>query len=217
MLVLLILLIGGRVVPSFTHNWLVKRGAATFPVPFGRADAAVMVLSALALGLWVGLPDEAPTGVGLLAAAAANLWRLSRWRGFATRPERLVLILHVGFLFAALGFVFAAVHALLPQHLSLAAGIHVWAVGSVGTMTLAMMTRATLGHAGQELAASKGTQAVYLAVAVAAAARVAMECLPSLALPLLCASALAWIAAFAGFLALYARLLIRPLAPLRRA
>jgi uncharacterized protein involved in response to NO len=209
-LVLLILVIGGRVVPSFTHNWLVKRGATLLPKPFARADVVVMGLSALALALWVALPDEALVGVCLLAAGIANLWRLSRWRGWATGSERLVLVLHVGFLFAALGFVFAAIHALSPDHISRAAGIHVWAVGAVGTMTLAMMTRATLGHTGQQLIASTTTQAIYLAVIVAAVARLGMECLPDFALPLMLAAALAWIAAFGGFLLFYARLLARP-------
>jgi uncharacterized protein involved in response to NO len=209
-LVLLILVIGGRVVPSFTHNWLVKRGATALPIPFAKADAVVMVLSALVLGLWVGLPDDARVGGCLLAAGAANLWRLSRWRGWATRPEPLVLVLHIGFLFASLGFIFAAIHALAPEHISRAAGIHVWAVGAVGTMTLAMMTRATLGHSGQKLAASKPTQAVYLAVVVAALARLAMECLPALALPLMIVAALAWVTAFGGFLLFYSGLLTRP-------
>ncbi len=211
-LVLLILLVGGRVVPSFTHNWLAKRGLAARPTPFGQADGLVMALSALALGLWVVIPDEPVTGGCLLASGAANLWRLSRWRGWTTRSDRLVLVLHAGFLFAALGFLAAGAHALSPGHVSSAVGIHVWAVGAVGTMTLAMMTRATLGHAGKELVASKGTQAIYLGVAVAAGARVAMECFPNLALPLMCAAALAWIFAFAGFLAGYAPLLARPLA-----
>jgi uncharacterized protein involved in response to NO len=81
-------------------------------------------------------------------------------------------------------------------------------------MTLAMMTRATLGHTGQELAASNGTQAIYIAILVAAGARLAMECLPGLALPLMGLAALAWISAFAGFLALYAPLLVRPKGPI---
>jgi uncharacterized protein involved in response to NO len=82
-------------------------------------------------------------------------------------------------------------------------------------MTLAMMTRATLGHTGQELAASKGTRAAYAAILVAAGARIAMECVPSLALPLMLLAALAWITAFAGFLIIYAPLLIRPLGRIR--
>jgi uncharacterized protein involved in response to NO len=147
---------------------------------------------------------------------AEHFWRLSRWRGLATRSDALVVILHVGFLLAALGFLVAGAHALAPNHVTLAAGIHVWAVGAVGTMTLAMMTRATLGHTGQELAASRGSQVVYLAILIAAGARLAMECLPGLALPLMGLAALAWMFAFAGFLVLYAPLLTRPLGPNRK-
>ena len=36
--VLLISLIGGRIIPSFTRNWLVKFNPGRLPVPFGRFD-----------------------------------------------------------------------------------------------------------------------------------------------------------------------------------
>jgi uncharacterized protein involved in response to NO len=125
-IVFLILLIGGRVVPSFTHNWLAKKGRAPRPVPLGRPDGAVMVLSALALLLWIADPDRNSTGALLLAAGAANFWRLSRWRGWATRSDRLVLVLHAGFFLAALGFLFASAHAFalpsFPRPLPLMSG-----------------------------------------------------------------------------------------------
>lgn len=114
-IVFLILLIGGRVVPSFTHNWLAKQGAMARPVPFGKSDGAVMVLSALALVLWIAASEQSWTGAALLAAGIANFWRLARWRGWATRSDRLVLVLHAGFLFAAVGFLFAGAHALWPD------------------------------------------------------------------------------------------------------
>ncbi len=209
-LVFLILLIGGRVVPSFTHNWLAKRAIAARPVSLGRSDGLVMALSGLALTLWVALPDLPVVGAVLIAAGAANLWRLSRWRGWATRSDRLVLILHVGFFFAALGFVIVGAATLLPDLVPVAAGLHVWAVGAVGTMTLAMMTRTTLGHTGRELRASVGTQAIYLAVVVAMGARVAMALAPAYALSLMLVAALAWIVAFLGFVALYGPMLMRP-------
>ncbi len=209
-LVFLILLIGGRVVPSFTHNWLAKRAIGARPVSFGRPDVIVMSLSGLALTLWVALPDLPVVGAVLIAAGAANLWRLSRWRGWATRSDRLVLILHVGFFFAALGFVIVGAATLLPDLVPVAAGLHVWAVGAVGTMTLAMMTRTTLGHTGRELRASVGTQAIYLAVVVAMGARVAMALAPAYALSLMLVAALAWIVAFLGFVALYGPMLMRP-------
>jgi len=208
-LVLLILLIGGRVVPSFTQNWLARRGAARKPVAFNRNDAVVMALSALALALWVAAPEGAPTGLALLAAGLGNLWRLSRWRGAATVSDRLVLVLHVGFFCAAAGFPVAALHALAPDVVGFAVGLHVWAIGAIGTMTLAMMTRATLGHSGRALAASPGTQAVYLAVLLALAARLGMELWPAHAVPLLYVAAAFWVAAFLGFVAIHLPMLAR--------
>ena len=52
----LITLIGGRVVPSFTRNWLSRRHSGTLPAPFGRYDKASIVVSTLALVLWVAAP-----------------------------------------------------------------------------------------------------------------------------------------------------------------
>jgi len=212
-IVFLILLIGGRVVPSFTQNWFARKNIATRPAPFGKPDGAVMFFSAVALALWVADPDRSATGALLLAAGAANLWRLSRWRGWATWPDRLVLVLHVGFFLASLGFLCAGAHALKPELVSSAAAAHVWGVGAIGAMTLAMMSRATLGHTGRALVASPATQLIYLGVIASMAARVAMEFLPALAAPMMYGAAIAWIGAFAGFLAVYGRMLAGPKRP----
>ena len=70
-----------------------------------------------------------------------------------------MLILHVGYAFVPLGFLLnaAAAFDLVPP----SAGIHAWMAGAAGTMTLAVMSRATLGHTGQPLTASRATQAIY--------------------------------------------------------
>ncbi|MDF2114045.1 NnrS family protein [Roseiarcaceae bacterium H3SJ34-1] len=209
-IVFLILLIGGRVVPSFTHNWLARKELAVRPVPFGRPDGIVMALSALALLLWVVNAEWNLTGTLLLAAGTANFWRLSRWRGWTTRSDRLVLVLHAGFFLAALGFLFAGARVFAPSLVSPATATHVWAIGAIGTMTLAMMTRATLGHVGRALTASRGTQFVYLAVIAAMFARIAMELFPIVMLPLMYMAAIAWVAAFAGFVIVYGRMLAEP-------
>ena len=213
LIVMLILLIGGRVTPSFTGNWLAKAGAYARPVPFGKPDSAVMALSGLSLAVWVAAPEDVATGALALIAGAANLWRLSRWQGFTARRDPLVLVLHAGFLFAALGFAAVGAHALWPSAFPYAAGVHLWAVGAVGMMTLAMMTRATLGHCGRALIASKGTQFAYLCVVAALAARVAMAFLPTVALPLMDVAAAAWLLAFATFLIVYGPMLTRRSGP----
>lgn len=207
-IVFLILLVGGRVVPSFTHNWLAKQQVVKRPVSFGNFDSGVLVLSALALIVWIAAPEQNWTGVVLLIAGGANFWRLWRWRGWSTRADQLVLVLHAGFFFAALGFLFNGAHTLWPDLIgSMAVGVHVWAIGAIGTMTLAMMTRTTLSHTKRDLVASRATLLVYAAIIAAMIARVLMEFVPGLALPLLYAAAAAWVASFAGFAIVYGPML----------
>ncbi len=209
LIIFLILLFGGRVVPSFPGNWLAKRGEARRPAPFDRHDGIVLGVSGVALVAWVAFPDARASGLALLLGGAGNLYRLARWRGWRTGSDPLVLVLHVAFLLAALGFFAAGAHALWPEAVPAAAGIHAWAIGGIGMMTLAMMTRATLGHTGRALAASRGTQAVYALVVVALAARIAMAFLPEWTMALMIAAATAWCLGFAGFVAIYGPMLAK--------
>ena len=81
---------------------------------------------------------------------------------------------------AALGFLVTGVAAIGPGAVPYDAGLHVWAVGAAGLMTLAMMTRATLGHSGQPLIASSATKAAYALLVAALALRIALFLLPRL-------------------------------------
>jgi uncharacterized protein involved in response to NO len=208
---MLIMVVGGRIIPSFTRNWLVRRGPGRLPAPFDRQDENCILLSSCSLALWVVVPDELPTGVMLLAAAAFNTARLCRWAGDRTIADRLVLVLHVGYLFVPIGFLLGGLAAfgIVPS----SAGIHAWTVGAIGIMTLAVMSRASLGHTGRALVASPGVQAVYALATLAALARICAALHPAwgdVALPL---SGLAWTGAFLGFAALYAPLLCLPKQP----
>ncbi len=209
LIVMLILLVGGRVIPSFTGNWIARMDAGARPVPFGRLDELVLALSGIALLAWVAAPEGVVTGVLALAAGAANLWRLSRWRGFAARRDGLVLVLHAGFLLAALGFFAAGASALAPGRVPYAVGVHVWAIGAIGIMTLAMMTRATLGHTGRALIASKATIIAYVCVVLALVGRLAMAFFPDQALLLMHLAACAWGIGFAACLFAYGPMLTR--------
>jgi hypothetical protein len=151
--VALIALIGGRVIPSFTRNWLARENPGRLPLPFGRFDQVVLIVSVLAMVSWVANPGWIGTAALMLFAAAAQALRMARWAGHRTWRDRLVLILHIGYAFVPLGFAMLAAHVLMPQVISISVGIHAWTTGAVGTMTLAIMTRASLGHTGQVLAA----------------------------------------------------------------
>ncbi len=204
---LLITLIGGRIVPSFTRNWLKKRGEQVLPSPFGRLDRLTLLLSALAGVVWSVAPDGVPTGVALLCAGAFNALRLARWQGQRTLAEPLVWVLHLGYAWLALGLLLLAL-SILSDALPQSAALHALTSGAVGTMTLAVMTRATLGHTGRALSVGHWTTAIYLLVSAASLLRVVSTLTGSAELIVLTLSGALWIVAFTLFVAIYGPLLI---------
>jgi len=208
--IVLISLIGGRIIPSFTRNWLVKQGARlALPSQPSKFDMAVIVITALAFLAWIAAPQGWLTGSLFAVAAAGQLVRLARWRGWKTFPDPLVLILHVGYAWVPIGLgLLAAVEFGAPIPRS--AAVHALTAGAMTTMILAVMSRATLGHTGRELRASALTQTAYVLVTVGALLRVTASLgLFDYRLGIDVAGA-AWIAALLLYLAAYAPILIGP-------
>lgn len=205
-IVLLITVIGGRIVPSFTRNWLARENPGRLPAAIGRFDIVVIAVSAVALGLWVLLPEGRVCAAALGIAGLLQIGRLARWAGDRTWRNRLVLVLHLGYAFVPLGFLLLSAAAL--DIVAPGAAVHAWTVGAAGTMTLAVMTRATLGHTGNALVASATTQAIYAAVVTAALARISASLFPAWSEALLHLTVLAWCVAFFGFAASFGPLLV---------
>ncbi len=215
-IVALIMLIGGRIVPSFTRTYLsrqrahlVGQRAAHLPVPFNRFDMASLVVSAVALVFWVAAPQLDATGVLFLLAALFQFARISRWAGLYAWREALVLVLHIGYVFVPLGFLLGGIAILVPGVLAGTAPMHAWTVGAIGVMTLAVMTRASLGHTGRALEASTVTVSVYVAVVASAVLRIVAGTVANGAFGLIELAGLVWIVGFALFVALYAPILVR--------
>jgi len=206
----LIMLIGGRIIPSFTHSWLSRMGSPHLPAAFGRVDKVALIASGVALILWIIAPANPATGLLFLTAAAMQAARLWRWRGMPAWREPLVLILHVGYSFVPLGFLLGAIAILLPGTLAGTAALHAWTVGAIGLMTLGVMTRATRGHTGHDLTASTWTIAIYGAMTAAVLLRIAAGVFPQGYMVMLEAAGAAWITAFAMFLIEYAPMLLGP-------
>ncbi len=209
--IVLIAVIGGRIIPSFTRNWLVKQGAEPLPTPpmqpFDRAAILVLIVALL---LWVAWPFSWVTSMALLLAGIVHVIRLSRWCGMQTRKEPLVLILHVAYLFVPVGAVAEAVSGLWPSVMIAAPAQHIWMAGAIGLMTLAVMTRATVGHTGQPLGANTATQALYLCLVAAVLLRFLVSFTPAWAGTLHLISGLCWIGSFAGVGVAYGPLLLCP-------
>jgi uncharacterized protein involved in response to NO len=209
-LVGLIVLIGGRIIPSFTHNLLSRMGSPVLPASFDRFDIFAMLVAFAALLSWIGLPASPLTGALFVAAALVLALRLWRWKGIRVWREPILLVLHVGYGFVPLGFLLGAIAILRPESLAATAALHAWTVGAVGLMTLGVMTRATLGHTGRTPTASAMTIAIYAALFAAAVLRIAAGLFPQFYVALVVLSGLAWIAAFALFLVEYGPMLAGP-------
>ena len=210
LIVIMISLIGGRIIPSFTRNWLTKQGVREgLPGQPNTFDLVTIAATAGALLFWVTVPDHATAGYALIAAGALQLIRLARWKGLRTVPDPLVLILHIGYLWLPIGLSMLGGSILDPAILRSGA-IHALTAGAMATMILAVMTRATLGHTGRELRAGPATVVLYILVSVGALLRVAapfglVEYTDGMRW-----SALAWGGAFLIFLAAYGPILFKP-------
>lgn len=215
LVLLLILLIGGRIIPAFTRNWLAARKAERLPAPFGKTDAAIMVLSAGALTAWTLVPESLTAAFLLLAAGGGNIWRLARWRGVAARAEPLLFILHVAYAVLCAGFLAVACAILNPDHADPRAAVHLWTAGAIGLMTLAVMTRASRGHSGQPLTASRTDLVIFALILTGTFARALAPYLGEAMRPVMDFAGLAWAGGYIVFAAGYARWLLLPPAYLR--
>lgn len=202
---MLLALIGGRIVPSFTRNWLVKQGGTNLPASFGMLDKAALATTATACMAWIAVPDAAFAGFALILAGGLLGARLARWRAHRTAVEPIVLILHVGYgwLAVALALLGLASVAGMPE----SAALHALTAGAIGTMTLAVMTRASLGHTGREIVADRSVVASYVAITAGAILRVSAPFAGDWYAPVLVAGGALWSAAFLLFAIRYAPIL----------
>lgn len=212
LVILLIAVIGGRIIPAFTANWLRRRaeGAAlppeSLPPAFGRIDLAAIVLLVLfAVCTLVGAPAVLSVSTGALAALL-HAWRLARWKGQLTLSDPLVWMLHLSYAWIPLGLALmtlAEAGLLAPS-----AALHALGVGAIAGMIVSVSSRAALGHTNRPLRSHPLLTGAIILLALAALLRIAAAVTPSSAL--LGASSLAWLAAFVCYGLRYAPILLRP-------
>jgi uncharacterized protein involved in response to NO len=194
----LISVVGARIVPAFTRNWLVARQRATLPLSDMRLDRIASATLHTGLLGWALFPAIWPFGILLLLGTALNFVRLVGWKGWLTIDEPLLVILHIGYLWMIAGGTLLGTAVLTPAIPSSAA-VHALTAGAIGTMVLAVMTRVCRGHTGRPLIADKLAVLIYGSVNLAGVTRVAAALLPDLFIWLLDISAIFWIAAFLLF------------------
>jgi len=205
---LLIAVMGGRLVPSFTRNWIAQNRIAREPMPYGRLDTGVSAFTAGVLVLWQVFPRSEMIGDVLMLAGVGALLRLVRWRGWYAWREPLVWVLHLGYLWLAFGFILLGLSLNFPAAVPQTGAIHALTAGAIGVTTLAMMTRTTLSHTGRTRRVGSATVAAYLLVNAAALTRVLASFSVGFDFPLLTASGVLWSAAFGIFTVVYGPMLV---------
>ena len=208
-LAILVAMIGGRVVPSFTRNWLVRNGSEVLPEPMGRFDKIALAALIIFVAAQVSAPDHQFTSILALLAGGLHGFRLLRWKGWAIFSEPLIWVLHLGYAWLAIALILLGL-AGLTDAVPATAAIHALTVGAFGTMILAMMTRASLGHTGRKLIATPGTTAIFILITISAILRVGAPFLNDQSLSAIWISGIAWTAAYGLFTVLYFPVLTQP-------
>lgn len=207
-MLLVVTVIGGRIVPSFTANALRRRGEAADirSLPWLERGVIALMVAVILVDLW--RPEGAVAGALAALVAAAQALRLSGWRSLRARGEAILWVLHVGYAWMPIGFALKAVWLLAGAPWA-AYWLHALTMGLFGTMILAVMTRAALGHTGRPLTVSASVAAAYAMLTLAAAARVLAPAIrPSEYFSMLLVSGILWTAAFAVYVIVYAPILV---------
>ncbi|MEN9757770.1 MAG: hypothetical protein RL755_1957 [Pseudomonadota bacterium] len=203
-IVLMILFIAGRVFPFF-----IERGLKGVIVPRSPMLDYLSVGSAVVFfGLQCSVDSGVLLGLVALIAAALNTWRLVRWSVYRIRFVPLLWILYLGYSWLIVGFVLTALAA--SNWVSPSLALHAFTLGGIGTLTLGMMARVSLGHTGHPLKASPPIVIAFVLINLAALFRVVMPLTFSAQQDVLFYLAtLSWLGAFALFVVVYLPLLTK--------
>ena len=209
-MLLVVTVIGGRIVPSFTANALRRSADAVDVRSRGWLERATIVLMVAVPLVDLFQPEGIVAGWLAALVAIAQGARLSGWRSLRTRGDAILWVLHVGYAWLPVGFALKALWLLAGANWA-AHWLHALAMGVFGTMILGVMTRAALGHTGRPLAVGRSIAAAYATLTLGVAVRVfAPAVWPWDYLAVLLASGLLWTAAFAIYVVVYAPILLLP-------
>jgi uncharacterized protein involved in response to NO len=203
LLALLMLQMGGRVIPAATAGALQRRGGYLAARVQPRIEAAIgALMAAVIVGDQVA-GGEAFADLARLLVAALALVRLLRWRPWAVVDVPALISLHLGYAWLAAGLALGGAGAFAGRSWSMA-GIHALGIGALGTLTLTMMARTAATRRAPDAPVPGSILPVVLLLSVAAVLRIAAAfAAPPL---LLIGAAAAWTLAFLAFAALYLRI-----------
>jgi uncharacterized protein involved in response to NO len=199
------LLVARRVIPFFA-----MRAVQGLSIPMGTRSGQIAVAAGVLAVAFAALGAAIPLGIALAVAGAICLCQVVAWRPWRVRKVPLLWILYTGYTMLGAGLLVAAVRVSGIVDLRPAWPAHVIGIGGFGVLIIGMVTRTALGHLGRPLRTDRLMVAAFVLVIAAAVLRVAALLPSAFTLPLLHASACAWVVAFAFYLWRFVPMLVRP-------
>ncbi len=206
---ILLALIGGRIVPSFTRNWLSQNQVNRFPSRAGIFDKVCLVSLVVFVIAQIITPYHQLTSLLALLAGLLQGIRLIRWKVWLTLSEPLIWILHVGYMWLSVALVLIGL-AGLTDFVPYTTSYHALTIGAFSTMILGVMTRVSLGHTGRTLKATFGTTTIYVFITIASVLRVSESFLNDSRNLILSFSGIFWTLSFSLFVFIYLPILSQP-------
>lgn len=207
----MIAVLGGRVTPGFTRNAMKRAGVpeAGWPHPHVWIERpAVLCAVAVPVALLLNAPDPVLGGLALIAGGLQFL-RLAFWKPIWTLPQPILWALHLAIAMLGAGLLLYGL-SLFGQGSEIAA-LHVLGIGCVGGMTIAIMSRAILGHSGRALVAPGPVALAYALIAFAAVLRwLGTDVMAAFSAPMMLTAGLLWILAFGLFVATFLPVVLSP-------
>jgi uncharacterized protein involved in response to NO len=209
-IVLLITIIGGRIVPAFTASALRAHGEVTNLRSNRWIDRLIISAMVVVVLTDTFVLERHIAGVVATLAAFLHAWRFAGWSTLRILRDPLVWSLHLAYVWLPLGLALKAVHLLSGAYWS-GYWLHALTIGVAGSMVLAVMTRAALGHTGRPLVPAQSIAMAYALLSFAALVRVfGPALLPAHDLGSVFIAGSLWVLAFLLFLIVYTPILMRP-------
>ncbi len=205
-IVALIMLMGRRVIPFFIEKG-VEQQVSLVNYRWLDLSSLVLMLVFIVVEVFIVLPGYA--AVTAAALAILHAWRLVGWYAHGIWKKPLLWSLYLGYVWLVVGFILNALSYWEMVNPMLA--VHAFTYGGIGMLTLGMMARVSLGHTGRDVFnPPKILSVLFILLFAGTVARVVIPLFTSgsYAMWIMLAQWL-WIIAFAGFVVVYAPMLVK--------
>ncbi len=207
MILTMVSLIGGRIIPAFTVAALRQAGVIALRTDQNNTDIAALISLIVTAVCLVFAQGTIILSIAAFSSFFIHALRMRHYHSLKTLSDPLLWILHAGYLWLVIGLFLIGMTGVGVFEIPMV--IHALTTGCIGSMTLGMICRVTLGHTGRNLVASKMTTVSFVLIQLAAVMRTFGPLVtPNYTIGWIVASAAIWTFCFIIYLVIYTPILM---------